>query len=63
MHSSVGGHLCCFHVLDIVNSAVMTIGVHMYIYIYIYTVQRKFCLDICPGVRLLDQIVVLYLVF
>ena len=29
IHSSVDGHLGCFHVLAIINSAVMNVGVHM----------------------------------
>ena len=29
IHSSSDGHLGCFHVLAILNSAVMNIGVHM----------------------------------
>ena len=29
IHSSADGHLGCFHVLAIINSTVMTIGVHM----------------------------------
>ena len=29
IHSSASGHLCCFHVLVIINTAVMSIGVHV----------------------------------
>ena len=31
IHSSADGHLGCFHVLAIINSAVMNIGVHVYL--------------------------------
>ena len=29
IHSSISGHLDCFHVLDIVNSAAMSSGIHV----------------------------------
>ena len=48
IHSSVDGHLGCFHVLAVMNSAVMNIGVHVLF-------ERKFCLGVCPGVGLLDH--------
>ena len=56
IHSSVVGHLGCFQVLAIVNRAAVNIGVHIFF-------EFWFSLDICPGVRMLDHGVALFLVF
>ena len=47
IHSSVSGHLGSFQVLVIVNSASVNVGCR-------YLFELEFCLDICPGVGLLN---------
>ena len=92
-HLSVNGHLDCFHVLAIVNSASVTSRVHISVCVcvcvcvcvlavwhvgsnlapcsgsvdnqkYLHmSFDLWFCSDICPGVRLLDHMATLFLVF
>ena len=58
IHASVDGHLACFHVLAIVNSAAVKIGVHVS-----FELEFSSFPDICPGVGLLDHMVPLFLDF
>ena len=56
IHSSVVGHLGCFRVLPIMNSAAVNMRC-------MCLFQWKLCPDMCSGVGLLGHMVALYLVF
>jgi len=55
IHSSIDGHLCCFHVWAIVNSTSMDIRVHVTLWICIFS-------GYSPGLGLLARMATLCLV-
>ena len=57
IHSFVDGHLGCLYVLAIVNNTAQ------YALGYMYLFESWFSPDRCPGVGLLDHMVILFLVF
>ena len=56
IHSSADGHLGCFHVLAVVNSAAMNSGIHV-------SFSSLVSSGYVPRVRMLGHMAVLFLVF
>ena len=56
IHSSADGHLDCFRVLAMINSAAVNIGVNV-------SLSDQFPLCVCPEVGLLGHMAVLFPVF
>ena len=54
------GHLGCFHILAVVSNAAVDLGVHIYLFelVFLFSLGKKY-----PEVELLDQMVVLCLIF
>ena len=58
IHSSVDGHVSCFRILAIIDSAALSTGVRVSFQISLFVF-----FGYTPGVKLLDHMVVLFLVF
>ena len=58
IHSSVGGHLGSFHVLAVVYSTTVNMTC-----IYLFKLEFSSLSDTCPGMRLQNHKVALFVVF
>ena len=64
IHSSVKGYLGCVHVWSTVNSAAMSIVVHVsFFFFFMYLFELQFFPGLFLGVGLLDYVLILFLVF